>query len=237
MSTDYQTENDAFEFDAPADFKPSGGAYLDFGMDGTYHVEVTAIDRTPKKKDGTLIQNARLSASLIVLDGTNPNGVRKAYDLMFFNPDFSKGPEAVERENSKIGKFFAAVGLIDPNAPTRDASGNPIRMKIANPQAAVGRQFVIELESNEWNGRKSLRLAFDRCYHVDDPMVAGVPKDAAALANYPAQFRRKPESFMSGKPGSKASGSSSSPAKSATSQPTKSATAASQSQTVTADDL
>ena len=244
MSTDYQTENDAFDFDAPESYQ-TGGAFLDAGDDGTYHVEVTAIERNPKKKNGDFIANAAFKASFVVLDGTNKACIGKSGNFIVFQPNFARGEKSVEFARKKIGRFFVATGLRNENDPTRDPSGNPIKVQV-NLQAAVGRQFIVQMSTSEpedKNEKPQIELHFAEMYHVDDPIKSGVPKDAAALANYPAQFRRKPESFISGKPGSKASGStngngsSSAPAKSATSQTAKSATAASQSQAVTADDL
>jgi len=243
MSTSYEAANDAFDFDAPESYQ-TGGTFLAEGDDGTYHVEVSAIERDPKNAQGQIIQNAAFKVTFLVLDGTNKHGVGKTGNFILFHPDFSKGEKSVEFARKRIGRFFVATGLRNENDPTRDAAGNPIKVQV-NLQAAVGRQFIVQMETTEYNGRKNFGLSFANMFHVDDPEKSGVPKDSAALANYPAQFRRKPESFMSGKPGAKASGSTSgngngngsAPAKSATSQPTKSATAASQSQTVTADDL
>mgnify|MGYP003352267362 CR=1 FL=1 len=51
MSTDFEVENDTFDFESPEDFK-TGGAFLAEGDDGTYHVEVSAIEKDPKKRKG-----------------------------------------------------------------------------------------------------------------------------------------------------------------------------------------
>jgi hypothetical protein len=233
---DYE-EDDGFDFEAPEKFE-TGGAYLAFGMDGTYHVEITAMDKDPKMSDGSLIPNACLRASLVLLAGTNSVGVKKQFDLVFFRPNYSKGPESVDRDNKKIARFFTSIGLVDPNAPTRDANGQPIKLKIPSIQAAVGRQFIIELESDDYGGKKKMRMAWDHCYHVDDPLVSGVPKDEKSLAAYPAQFRRKPESFLSGK-AAHAQAQVSKPANGSTSGGglPKQAPQTAQAATVTADDL
>mgnify|MGYP003349365305 CR=1 FL=1 len=70
MSTDFEVENDTFDFESPEDFK-TGGAFLAEGDDGTYHVEVSAIEKDPKKQDGGLIQNAAFKVTFLVLDGSN----------------------------------------------------------------------------------------------------------------------------------------------------------------------
>jgi hypothetical protein len=235
MSLDYE-EDDGFDFEAPSDYG-AGGAFLDAGDDGTYHVEVTEVERDPKSAKGDLIANAAFKVTFLVLAGTNPKGVAKTGNFILFNPDFSKGEKSVEFARKRIGRFFVSVGLKNENDPTRDAQGNPIKTRVSLP-AAVGRQFIVTMATSEYNGKRNLQLNFADMFHVDDPEKSGVPKDAKAIANYPAQFRRKPESFASGK-AAHAQAQVSKPANGSASGGglPKQATQAAQAATVTADDL
>lgn len=138
---------------------------------GTYHVCVVDIDENPSKRDGSLIDNAAFRAYLEVLSGTVGGQEGKSCDIIFFYPKVqSKNEGAFARK--LMDRFFLAVGLV-----TEADKGKQLDI---NLQEAKGRHFIVKLEHDD--EQKYLRVAYSDIFHVDDPAVKEVPKNAAAMA-------------------------------------------------------
>lgn len=158
---------------------------------GTYHFAVLHVDEQPTTRDGKPLDGFRVACC--VLDGTAPGQAKKEIELMFFAPKPSdkNGGEFSKR---KIARFASACGILPTAQPGQRVS--------IDLQAAAGRQFVAEVERQKdqaGNETKFLQLAWANLWHVDDPAVAQVPKDAGALKLLPAELRRAPETFQQAK--------------------------------------
>lgn len=182
-------------FDMPSqEDMATGGNYL--AEPGTYHMQITHVDEQPTSKGSTAIDGFRIELS--VLEGQHKD---KETDIIFFNPKQS-GKDGGKWARNKQAAFLIAAGLV-----TEQQLGQRVEIDL---KSAEGRQVVVELELGEANdkGRQFLQLAWANIYHVDDPRVATVAKNAAALGIIPKQLRRDPASFATGKKdGSGASGS------------------------------
>lgn len=147
----------------------SGGSFL--REPGTYHVCVVDVNYMPSRKDGTLIDNAAFKVYLEVLAGTVAGQEGKSAEITFFHPKVqSKNEGAFARK--KIDRFLLAVGLISEADKTKEVE--------PELELAKGRHFIVKLELDD--DEKYLQVAFADIYHVDDPCVKEVPKNAAAMA-------------------------------------------------------
>jgi hypothetical protein len=155
----------------------SGSSFLD--QPGTYHLAITAVDEAPAKRDGSLIDNAFFRMSVAVLAGTVPDQQDKTTDLTFFWPKPSDRDGGKFR-TKQIDRCFSAAGLV-----TEDQKGKEVDIDL---QLMVGRQVVAKLDKSQDD--KYLQLSFADIYHVDDPAIKGIPKNAEALKLIPASQRR-----------------------------------------------
>lgn len=159
---------------------------------GTYHTAVLAVDENPTTKDGQPIDGFKVH--FCALDGTTPGQQKKEFELTFYNPKPTdkKNGEFAKR---KQARFAMATGILPQAQPGQRVS--------INLQDAMGRQLVMELEPriDQKTGQPSkfLQLAWANIWHVDDPAVAQVPKDAGALSLLPANLRRSADSFATAK--------------------------------------
>jgi hypothetical protein len=174
-----------FDMDMPDDFE-GGGNFLQ--EPGTYHLLVLRVDEAPTNNKGDLLDGFRVDCA--VLDGTTPGQKDRQTDIMFFRPKLSdkNGGEFAKR---KQARFAIATGILGQATP-----GQRVTVDL---QRAAGMQFVAELEheidKDTKQPKKFLQLAWANIWHVDDPAVSQVPKDAAALELLPAAMRRSAESF------------------------------------------
>lgn len=179
----------SFEFDTPEKMD-SDSTFLT--EPGTYHFAVLAVDERPTNKAGAPLDGFRVHCC--ALDGTATGQAKKEIELLFFapKPTEKNGGEFSKR---KIARFAMATGILPQAAPGQRVS--------IDLQAAAGRQFVAEVErqkDQQGNETKFLQLAWANIWHVDDPAVASVPKDATALGLLPKDLRRAAESFATAKP-------------------------------------
>lgn len=159
---------------------------------GTYHFVVLAVDERPTSKAGAPLDGFKVHCC--ALDGTVPGQQKKELELMFFAPKMSDKNNG-EFAKRKIARFAAACGILPTAAP-----GQRVTVDL---QQAVGRQFVAEVEQGKdqaGNATKFLQLAWANIWHVDDPAVAQVPKDQAALALLPATLRKTAADFQKSPP-------------------------------------
>ena len=166
---------------------------------GTYHVAVLNVDESPTTRDGAPVDGFKVH--FCVLDGTMVGQGKKEIELTFYNPKASDKNNG-EFAKRKQARFAMATGILPQAQPGQRVS--------VNLQDAAGRQLVIEVErkTDQATGQPSkfLQLAWANIWHVDDPAVSAVPKDAAALGLLSATLRRKPESFQTTKPAANANG-------------------------------
>lgn len=174
-----------FELECPEDIDGQSNFLTE---PGTYHAVVIAVDEAPTSKAGVLLEGFRVEFA--VLDGTVAGQKDKQFDIMFFKPKLTdkNGGEFAKR---KQARFAIATGIL-PRA-------EPGKRVTVDLQQANGRQLVVELEHQKdmttGEPTKFLQLTWANIYHVDDPAVAKVPKDATALSLLPDELRKKPADF------------------------------------------
>lgn len=167
-----------FDYEAGGDLS-NGGAWL--SEPGTYHLMIVEMQEEPTSKDGNLIPNAAFRVACVVGDGTVAGQKDKTTDITFFQPKSTdKNEGAFARK--KIDRFFVAVGLA-----TEQQIKDKAKLSI-DLQDAVGSQFIAKLEK-EKEDSKFLSLSFADIFHVDDPAVAGIPKDKDCLSLIPPSQR------------------------------------------------
>lgn len=154
---------------------------------GTYHMMVTDtkehIDTKEGERDGFTVCGQ-------VLAGTDPNAVGNTIELTFWPPDYSRDAKSVDATKKVNTAILVALNLIDP---TKMGEEKEIELSEAN-----GSQFVVTMErkmdKDPNTGKytvetKFLRIRFHDVYHVDDPAVETIPKDADALSLIPKEKR------------------------------------------------
>lgn len=148
---------------------------------GKYHVAVVRSADGSSTKGNTF---GGVSAVLAVLEGDQKE---KEFHLHLFDPDMSKSESSQEWANKKQTAYAIAIGQLDPSQLGEEAEIEFV---------CDGMQLVIDLEmSEDEKGKPRLELSYANLYHVDDPRVAKVPKNADALKLIPAELRKKPEWF------------------------------------------
>lgn len=171
----------AFQYETGGDLT-TGGTWV--SEPGTYHLLVTGIEEQPTKSDGTPIDNAAFKVDASVLGGTVPNQKDKVLDIVLFYPKPSDKNEGAFAKK-KFDRFFLATGL----ASKEDLEQKDRQLSI-DLQAAVGRNFVAKFEKETTkSGKERISLAFAEIYHVDDPAVKDIPKDADSLAMIDPKLR------------------------------------------------
>lgn len=143
--------------------------------------------------DGFTVELDVLAAKPVRSDVSPADLVGKKLNLTFWPPDLSKS-EAAQSMTRRINTNF----LLATNIITPDQLGKSFDV---DPNLANGHQIIVRLEKQQkkegdkWVDDKWLRVAFADIFHIDDPEVASVPKNVAALKHIQPQFRRKPEYF------------------------------------------
>lgn len=167
--------------------------------EGVFHfqvkdVKVGEMAHGDKALDG-------FSAKLSVLEGEHSG---KEIGINFLNgqPTHKDGGESCNR---KQAAFCIATNLLTPAQLT----GGEVSF---NEEDARGQQVVAEMRLGKANdsGKRYLELFFSNIYHVDDPRVKDVPKNAAALSIIPAELRRNADFFTPLLPVNKRGGQSAS---------------------------
>lgn len=145
---------------------------------GVYHVTITgAVDR-PEIKKGS--KAGEISDSVVVefecLAGTNADGIGKSFSHYFAHPS----PH--HKDGGKMATKQLARLLIASGAITAAQLGTAI-----DPEWETwlpGRHLIIEVEENEYQGRKSARVKSMKMWRLDDPAVASVPKHNKLAESY-----------------------------------------------------
>lgn len=179
----------SFAIDVPEDMGSTGSAYLKLG--GDYHVTITTVHEgtMPPDKDGnsTPITNGGFSVTAEVLHGDQ---AEKKFTLLFPNGNYNHKDQGVF-SRKKQAAFCIACDLIKPGV------AGSVEVNI---QDAVGSQCIVELEEEEYedaSGKKQQRvqLKYAGIYHIDDPRVKKIEKNAKAVSTIPAEYRHDEKYF------------------------------------------
>ncbi len=160
-----------FEFELPETL-PSSSRVQEPGF---YHCVVTELDEEPRDRSNALMEGFK--PTFEVLDGTarvnnvcTQRGFTHEQTLFSAKPGQSEG--AIKWNKAKQAAFLIATGLV-----SKDQLGKSVNINLAD---ALQKQVVINLvPKNDDSGY--LEIAWANIYAVDDPKVAAVPKDVAAL--------------------------------------------------------
>lgn len=124
-------------------------------LPGRYHVGILNVDESfTKFKEA-------IQVDFQVLAGTVPNQEGRTHKEFFS----TKG-RAVDR----LRKFAMVTGLIGPN-----------ERKNVEFASARGRQLIIEIEDQEFEGKKYRRMTFMGMWPIGDESVKDVPVNAKAI--------------------------------------------------------
>ncbi len=181
---------------AADDLKHEGGTTLT--VPGWYHVNIERV------KDGLGPSDKPINGFTVeinVLAGKPEKStvepdefVNKKMNLTFWPPDLSKSEGAQNMTKRLNTAFLIATNLITP-----DKLGQPIEI---NPEDATGAHMIVHLEKRQekneagnWVDGKYLRVAYSDIFHVDDPEVASIPKNVAALKYCKPEHRRDAKYF------------------------------------------
>lgn len=164
-------------------------SYID--KPGWFHVVATHREINPVV-DNTVKDQINVTVS--VLGGTDASQVKRISTLRLQNPN----------EGHKDGGEFAAAVqcrlaiACDVPVIIVNEAGERVYCPIADvpegvdmdidwvgpeggPDFLIGKQFIIKMHEEEYQGKKSIKLDGRHIYHVTDEMVKDVPKDAASL--------------------------------------------------------
>jgi hypothetical protein len=154
--------------------------------DGLYHVCITEWIENPPKSDDTPMIGA-VKVGFEIVEGTDKSEIKKTQNEMFFPPDETKdggGFNAI-----KLTRLVVAIsGVHQPGVETE-----------ITEKDAIGRQLILEL-SHRPDKTNPQKIYFGvkgaNLYHVDDPQVADVPKNAEYLDAIDPSLRKAPVSDL-----------------------------------------
>lgn len=164
---------------------------------GWFHCVVTSIEENPVV-DGAV--KDQVNIGLAVLGGTDPSQVKKQIMLRLQNPNdgHKDGGEfaakvqcrmvratdifAIATNTQGERQYFKIDDVPDDSEIELDWLGSEHR---ENPNDVspwiIGKQLVVKLHEEEYQGKKNIKLDGANIYHVTDEEVRDIPKDAAAL--------------------------------------------------------
>ena len=153
---------------------PADGLELSQFLDkpGTFHVLVLEVDENPVSGNGEVMHAIRLRGR--VLAGTDPTQVGRTVSALLTNPNMNHkdGGAFATKVHLRLAKAVAAISQAAP--------GQAVSVDWS---LAKGKQCVIEFAWNKGtDGVERVGVKGGGIYHVGDPEVASIPKDAAALA-------------------------------------------------------
>lgn len=199
-----------FAFDAPETTQGEGGGLT---TPGTYHLVINEV-REGESSTGKPIDG--LTITVEVLAGTTEGQAGKTRSESLFLPSL-KDLEKEEKNNGApcMARKKLAALFIATNAMKPEQLGKPVNVDAA---AMVGQQCVIKFEQQMEQGgdgkydvpTQYIQISYSDIFHVDDPDVAAVPKNAEALSLIPFEGRH-PEAWFAWKK-KKAGGANGKPA-------------------------
>ena len=173
-----------FEYEQSESIDTTGGKFVN--KPGKYHAIITAVNPNPIKKDHTPMMNC-LQIDIEILDGTDKTQIERTLQCNIRTPvgggDKPDSEKAFKFKAERLTRFFVAVGF--PHIPGK-------KMAI-NLEEIPGRQLVVELTHQLEDGKptKWIEIAGSHIYHVDDPSIEKVPKNADFMASIPEQLRKR----------------------------------------------
>lgn len=146
---------------------------------GTYHVVVNEV-REGESQKGKPIDG--LTVSFEVFDGTTKGQAGKTHTESFFLPTKKDEEKTASMKLRKLTAMAIAGNLMQP-----EQLGEELDIPFAS---MVGQQMVVKFDHQmEMDGEgkytipsKYIQVSYSDLFHVDDPAVKSVPKNADALS-------------------------------------------------------
>lgn len=169
---------------------------------GWYHVAVTRVEENPVY-DGQVKDQVNIGLS--ILGGTEPSQVKRETTVRLNNPNEGQkdGGDFCARVQCRVAAACDIYAIITNENGERQYCAinevpDDVEMEIdwagqehrENPDSVqpwiIGKQLIVKLHEEEYQGKKSIKLDGAHAYHVTDPDVAHVPKnhDALKLGGY-----------------------------------------------------
>jgi len=184
----------SFSFDAPETTTGEGGGLSE---PGTYHVVINDV-REGETSQGKPIDG--LTITVEVLAGTVANQANKTRSETLFAPSIQDVEKETQTGQSgmarkKLAALFIASNVMDPNLLGKSVSIDTSKM--------VGQQAVIKFDNQmerDGEGKYTVKtqyihISYSDIFHVDDPAVKDIPKNAEALALIPKEHRHSADWF------------------------------------------
>lgn len=174
----------SFEFDEPEEV---ASPWLK--NPGTYHFLIMDQETDPLNYEKTA-KLPGIKLMLGVVGGTDPSQINKQWEVMLYKGTEQDTDNQRSLNNRRLNRLFLATCLKSESQPGKKAV-------IGDTSLLVGRQFIAQVETytRQSTGKQRLSFTWDNIYHVDDPAVAAVPKNAEAIAQIPQELRRDAASF------------------------------------------
>ena len=181
-----------FSFDAPGGDQLNGDDGNRIGEPGTFHLVITSV-KEGEGPSGKPIDGFTFEAD--VLGGTVEGCAGKAHRETLFAPNLSGSDAAQAMARKKLAAFFIATGVMIP-----DQLGKSVDIDV---DKAIGKQLIVDLERQKDKDEKGkytiptkyVQTAYANIYHVDDPDVKDIPKNAEALGMRDDADKHGPEWF------------------------------------------
>lgn len=160
-----------------------GGDFLN--LPGTYHLLIDRMHVGMSVKDepidGTTVE-------CTVLDGDVQGQAKKKVNLTLWDIKLDKPVEEQHVTVRCLTNFYLAANVLQPEQLGKEVDINP--EDADSHQVVIKLQYAQKKENGNWvEDRKFLRINFSDVYHVDDPAVANVPKNASALKAIDPKYR------------------------------------------------
>jgi len=160
--------------------------------EGRFHFHVddlkVGLNSRDEPLDGTTVE-------LSVLGGEVAGQEGKTVNVTLWDIDQSKSADEQKQTISRLYNFYIATNVLEPSAlgssevefDEKLAIGSQIVMRVGHKQ-----KQITENGKKKWvrdPDAKFLQIAYSDIFHVDDPEVATVPKDANAISMIKAEHR------------------------------------------------
>jgi len=164
---------------------------------GSFHCVITEVLEGLTKK-GKAIDG--ITVTFEVLDGTVQGCAGKSHTESFFLPTSQDNDKNSAMKLRKLTAMAIAGGVMLPKQ-----LGQEIDIPFAE---MADRQIVVKFDhqmEKDGNGEytipsKYIQVSYSDLYHVDDPAIEAVPKNADALSLIPQELRHNAEWFAWKKP-------------------------------------
>jgi len=174
-------------FTPSQDTSSGGGNFLE--EPGTYQAVVNAVDENPSKKSGEGLDGFKVIFAVVT--GTVEGQSEKLFELMFWHPKPNQKNQG-EFSRKRQTRFMLATGVIGQSQELAE----DMELNLEN---AVGRQVIITISKEEYQGKERLGLSWFKLWHIDDPEAARHPRDEKSIALLPAEHRLDASAFKNAK--------------------------------------